>query len=241
MDKNDFRILKELNSLKQRLPRLQSQIQEELKRIHKIELQRKQKSSQRDSDQQQLRKLHLALDEHESYMNTHTSQLEKAQKDIESIFSEAQIKALTTQINTAKSKLSEHESSALEAIDKIDDLEQKVLDATSFLKGSLDAIKEIEEDIKCKNAPLYKEINTLKSRIENLKNQLPEKVLQKLTYLEKKNENFNSISQITLQNTCHHCGYLMPVALVNSVENKFKFHTCPSCERILIPEGSKYY
>lgn len=235
MDKNYYRILKELNSLKQAIPSLEKIIAGELSRIDKIEKLREIQKSNLLNWENRLMTMTQELQEVENNISKMSASLTKAQTDCKGLISEHEINSLDKQMKLLTEKIDEAEMNGLSIIEQCQELEQNIKDAKSFLKGSLETIHEIEAEINSANADIYNEINIKKMRIKNLFEELPTNVVNKLHYLENKGPRFIPLSQLTEQNTCQMCGYLTPMAIVSSIEKYQRFHTCSACERILIP------
>ena len=222
------------------IPNLEKVISEELSRITKIERMR----SLRTNELTGLSEKHLILTKDLRTLEGEIAQqsilLKKAQTNLNGLVSEAEINALSKQIEYLQNEIDEKETTGLILIDEIPENEEKILEAKTFLAGSLETIREIEAEIKEKNSEVYDEIKIKKSRIENLLEELPDNVVKKIESLSKKGPLFVPLSQITEQNNCQMCGHLTPMALISSIEKYQRFHSCPACERILIPQSSKY-
>lgn len=240
MNKEIFRILKEFQSLHLKKDELSKSIQNELQRIEKIEDQRTKRDKILQNDLVHLKQLKPEMTKIENQINETSNKLKNSRTKINQIASQHELEAINTQIDSYENELSQLEEKGLEILEQTEILEESITNAENFLKGTLETIKEIEGEIKEENEPLYHELNTLKNRIEILKPQIPEKVLNRIVELQSKGPKYSPIAEITPQNTCKACGYLPPKALVDSVEVKLKLHSCPGCNRIFIPESSKY-
>ena len=240
MDKNNFRILKEYTSLKNSIPELEKIIAEELARIDKIEVQRERRSTELTSIKSKLEDLSQELAKTEKEIFHYSEIAKKAKASISLVFTEDEINGLTKQYEHASGETDRFEEQGLELIDQISEAEEFIQNAQTFIKGSQETIKEIEAEINASNEDVFSEIKIKKRRIEILLEQLPEKVVNKLSYLNNKGPKFIPVSEITEKNTCQSCGNLVPMAILTSIETHQRFHTCQACERILIPQSTKY-
>ncbi len=240
MNKESFRILKEINSLTVKTADAEKLVAKELTRIAKIEDQRAQREALKQEAQEKLQESKHELQQIESRIELLSKKLESDKANTNNVFTQEEVSALEQQIESSQIELNQLEEQGLELIELIEGLEQDILDTDSFLAGTLDTIAEIEDDINQENADTYQAIKNNRARIDLLKEQLPEKVISKLEELLAKNFTHGPLVEISAQNSCLSCGYLIPIALINSVENKLNFHTCPGCGRILIPQSTKY-
>ena len=237
MDKEIYRILKEYNSLYLKRIELEKSISQELSRIKKIEIQRSQRASSLGQDENTLKEYKAQLQKIEGPISTLSSSLQQNKDNINNVFTEQELNSINTQIKNREAEIEKLEEQGLDILDKIDSLEEEISNSRSFLLGSSETILEIEAEIKIENAPLFEEIKTIASRQAILKDQIPEKVYNKYTTLLSKK---NPLTELDSSNVCNQCGYLVPKALADSVEIKLKFHTCSGCDRILIPQSTKY-
>lgn len=240
MNKEKYRILKELGSLANSIISLQNLAKDDYTRIHKIEQQRKERLDQKEINQEELNKKrgelsHLAKDT--SYFS---DLLLKGEQQLKALISENEILATTKQIENSQLKLEQCEDQAFQILLDLEHLDIEISKAKKFLKGSLETIDEIEKEIESSNGEFFKEIKIKENRINNLHSQLPKNVLEKLEKLSKKSLKYGPLAQITPQSSCEHCGYLISTLLVTKVEKDQLFSSCPGCERIFIPQSVKY-
>lgn len=240
MNKESYRILKEINSLHNSILSLEKVIKVELERIHKINQMRDKRSEHLTEQESQLSSERQKLAKIEEKISYFGKLIDNGKNQLNSVFSENEINALNSQIENASEELDIFETQGLEIIEKIETLEQEIKDSKSFLIGSLDTISEIESEINESNQDVYKEIQDKKSRLKLLKEQLSPGVSKKLESLIAKGLSLSPLSQITEHNCCEMCGYLVPMAILAAVEKNSRFMGCPSCERILIPQSSKF-
>ena len=238
MNKEDYRILKELTSLRDKKVQIQAQIKGELSRIDKIESQRSHKKAQMEKLESDLKQLEKEMVNKEQNIRDLDDKIHKTETDLKAIIGADEQVKLQHQLEIYLHKREEMELKGLESLDQITNYSDEIEDLKNFLKGSLETIKEIEEDIKVDNADIYKDFQNIEIRIPNLESQLPEKLVEKYYQIASKTP--KPLAEITPSNSCTQCRYLIPIAYVNKVEKEMKFTTCPGCTRILIPQSSKY-
>jgi predicted nucleic acid-binding Zn-ribbon protein len=239
LNKENYRILKEINSLNNSVLSLEKTIESELNRISKIEAMRVKRFELQEKSSLNLKEQRQKLSKVEERIAYFDNLINKGKEQLNQLFSESEVAALNNQVENAKSEMDDFEMQGLEIIEKIDELNQEIKDCTTFLEGSLESIAEIETEINESNKDVYQEIKNKKIRKESCFEQLPPGVVKKLKYLLDKGLSVAPLSQITDHNCCEMCGYLVPMAILAAVEKQSKFMCCPSCERILIPQSSK--
>lgn len=240
MNKENYRILKEINSLSNSVLSLEKIIQNELSRISKIEEMRDKRSTLKENMNLTLKELRQKFSKIEERIAYFDNLINKGKAQLNQVFSENEISALTSQIKNAQIEMDDFEVQGLEIIEEMDECSEEIKNCSTFLEGSLETIREIEAEINESNRDVYQEIKTKKNRKEILFEQLPAGVSKKLIYLIDKGLSLAPLSQITDHNCCEMCGYLVPMAILSAVEKQSKFMCCPSCERILIPQSSKF-
>jgi predicted nucleic acid-binding Zn-ribbon protein len=240
LQKEDFKILKELNSLNQAISKLQITIQDELSRIDKIQHQRDKRQIELDLTHDKLKANIRSIQESEAqishFSKLHSSALQKSN----TLVTEHEISSLQTQIDNAKVQIDHFENKGLELLDVISNDEEIIKNAKTFLAGSLESINEIESEINQSNHKILDDIKTKKSRISLLTSSLPTAIITKFEYLTSKGSPLGPLTQITDSNNCEACGYLLHKSLVSAIEIKNAFHTCSGCERIIIPQNVKF-
>lgn len=240
MNKESFRILKEINSLNQKIQSESKLIQAELGRIEKIEKMREQRKIEQDKYKSEHQECFSEMTRIENESERVSQLLDKNRSQLNQVFSENEIKTLQTQIEFNETGLDKLQTEGIQKLEELESLETMIKEADQFLNGSTETILEIESEIKQTNAEAFNIIRTSEERLKLLFEQLPEIVVKKINSLLDKGPHFNPISEITEKNDCYICHFALHKSLVDAVERQFKFHTCTSCGRILIPQSSKY-
>ena len=239
MNKEDFRILKEICGLEDKLTHKEVEINSEKRRITKIEemrSNRQEESSKLESELQRLEKRSEEIDQNLS--NIHT-QITQSLNAIDNAISEKQLESAQSQLNQQKLKVEELESSAFETLENIEEIIEKMNDAKTFLEGSLKTIEEITNEVDRNIHPINEEISILKERILNLKGQLPTDVISKLEKLIDKNLKHGPLTKIE-NGACYICRFDINTIDRDKVEKALQLKSCSSCSRIFIPNSTLY-
>lgn len=240
MNKEYYRILKELANLSDKLPALQAKIADELSRLDKIEKMREKRKNEIKVERQNKEESEKFIEQTQQQVEKLDVRIENYKAHLKNTIDNSEMLSLQKQLEADLKLKNELDESCFSKLESLEESEQTILEAENFLKGSSETILEIEEEINEKNAETYKELKIINDRYKNSLEQLPENIQKKFKSLKEKKPNISPITQISSSNTCLRCGYLIQHALVRSVEAHLKFHTCPGCQRILIPESTKF-
>ena len=240
MNKEAFKILKEINSLNLNLIKFKKTIQAELQRIDRIDNSREERTTEQANLQVQLKtckKNLLDVDKKSEYFDD----IIKASKGkIPTTFDERELNALNSQISNAENEVDQLQDQGLTLLDEVDTLENKIADATSFLAGSLETKLEIEKEINLENDDILKEMTIINERLDILHTQIPTKASERILKLIKDKPKVSPLAHISPTRNCDICGYLIPQVTERAVEVDLKLSSCPGCTRILIPQSTKF-
>lgn len=239
MKKEDYRILKEINSLNNDRKNSQDLIDSQLHRVKEIERQRTIRTTKKQSTEDELSECRSSLNLIENKMAQIGPLLNQSKSNIANVFSQLEIDSLQAQIGRHKSELDKHETSGLELMEKIEELEIEIQNADTFLAGSLEAIEEISADVIAENQPTIKRIENLENRINLLYEDLPKKISDTIMGLIQQNLKHGPFTSLA-GNQCKLCGFTVPMIKVEDIENRLSFNQCRGCRRVYIPETSLY-
>ena len=239
MNKEDYRILKEINSLNNELDKNQALIDDQLHRVVAIERQRGFKSDDLTLTEDSLSKARTELNQIENNIAHGQKLLDQSKSNKANVFTQVEIESLQAQIDRSANELDELETRGLELMDEIETLESDARDAKTFLAGTLETIDEITEEVIESNAPTINAIKILEGRIDLLFIDLPEKVVSVTKKLIEKKLIHGPFTSLNA-NQCRICGYTLPVKKSEDIEKRLLFTQCSSCRRIYIPETSLY-
>lgn len=240
MNKEGFKILKEINSLNIKKNELQAKIAIELERIDKIQHTRSKRKEDLEVNEDKSHKLKVQLLEIDKKSEKLDQLISNSQQKINNSFEEKELNALNQQIDNAQIELDKIQEEGLELLEKKEALDEEITNAKSFLKGSLETIEEIRAEVNQENDNLFSELDQIEIRLNLLHEQIPLKASERIRSLIAKNKKLAPLAHISSTKNCDICGYLIPHATEQAVEKELKLTSCPGCTRILIPQSTKF-
>lgn len=238
MDKiEQFRILKEIFSLKETKKQLLKDIDEENSRVTKLR-DRKQDSLDNLNDlTEQLKQSKSELLNIENETNQLASMKERKSQQLDNLSDEAQISSMQNELNNIEEKLNFLEEKGLVLLEGIDGLEEEITKINEFLNGIDETIKEIQAEVKFVEDNMNKEIEILKDRFLNLKSQLTAEFISVFEKINKRD--FPKSSFTRLNNlACEYCGMLTERSLLVEIDSNLRPTTCKGCGRLILPSRS---
>lgn len=239
MSAEHFKIIKEINSLSTKRDSLNSEIAEQVKRINFIESNRLKRQDELDSKSINLKDIKAQLQNTENEIAKLQAMLDKDKANLNSVFTDEQLKSLELAIQTNEEKLVPLEEDGLNLLEKIDCLEQEIKEAVSFLSGSEETLKEITQEVDAFNESHNKEISILDNRIHLLLEQLPVNFKDKVTSVLEKKIKISSFTRIQA-NKCEFCKYSLSNVDVSNIEDKLQLKSCTGCGRLFMPQQAPY-
>lgn len=239
MNKETYRILKEINSLYQEQLKLKELITTEEQRLNKMEQQRAQRADELTKDKAEFKELNQKIQLTENALAHNQSRLDQANSHINSLFTQKEIDSHQAQIDHLKSEIEIAEEAAFLQLEKLEELELHITEAENFLSGSSETLAELKQDIDHINTSRLKQVENLSSRIDLLLEQVPVLLKNKYLFLVEKNLPYGPVAQIN-QDACSICRMGLSKQEIDLVEKQMQLKSCPSCGRILIPISSLY-
>lgn len=239
MNKETFRMLKEITSLDTKLAELEFIIQDELKRITKIQKMRDERQNDLCDYQDLLKdnsKRSLEIDHELSALQ---EVLKSTQVHLACAINSSEISIHEVKISNTIQRIEELESEAFEKLEQSEQVQSEIEDCKTFMLGSLKSIKLIEDEIEVSNAEVYKEIKSINSRLKLVFEQIPPKALNLFNSIRDKKLKFGPLTRID-NKSCFICRFSVTPIDIQGVERDFKFKSCKGCSRIFIPESSLY-
>jgi len=239
LNKDSFRILKEISSLYAENQILQQKIDQEKSRLTKIENLHEDKKENILDINSTLKELNIEIAQTENSIAEFQKKLDQAMSNKNNVFTENEIKAFETQIDSYQEKLDELENLGLEQLERQEQLNSELNDAEAFMHGSTETLKEIKLDVDEITYPLQEKINGHSLRIEQHFKEVPLDLKTKFSALMDKNLKYGPVAQIE-NNCCSVCGMEMPRLEIEKVEKHMQFKFCSTCGRLFIPISSLY-
>lgn len=230
----DFKQLLQIQSLQRHIVEAEGKIKEEEKRLEVLDKQIQYRANELEENNSLLTSTKEELRESEKNYHKVSEQLELAKERLPSLTKEAQVKATETEIENLGQKKDLLEEETLSAMEKIEELSAQVEEGESFASGVVKTREEILGEIdKCRQEQ-EKNISSLKNRIKDIIQLLPDLVKRKFELINQKHEFKKPISYID-SNSCQECKVGLEKNLIHLVEQGTTVEICPGCQRILSP------
>ena len=240
MNKENFRVLKEINSLLTKCQILEAQIESENSRLDKIERQIKLKKDQMNLLTEQSKSHKQNLSQKEAELFKVEKQNEAATTNMNRAITEKELNAAQDQLNKSAELIERLNEEILNLMEKDEEFDDQIKEISQFLTGIEEGKSEIKEDIKTNTDPMKKELEGYRSRIENLFGEIPSPHDQAFKNLVAKNLPKGPITRLNQQNYCELCGTQISATKVKAVEEQLQYSACSGCTRVIIPESSQY-
>lgn len=240
MNKENFRIIKEINSLLIKIKQLEKEILSETSRMAKIDSQIEQRSAALNEAEKALLQVKKNIREQEAKLHELNQKLFKASAAINSSFSEKDISAATKQKEAAETEIEVTEAHILELMESEEELESQKQAHSKFLEGVKSGRAEIEEDIKSENQPRVEQIESYQKRISVNLEQLDPLAKSKTENQMAKNLPKGFVAELDAKNHCQICGTQISGNLAREIEEQMKLSSCSGCSRLIIPQSTKY-
>lgn len=239
MNKEDFRILKEICGLHSKVESLRQKVNSERTRITKIEDLRLSARESLTEANSQLSEKSQELAQNEIRIEQLQKKIIQSQDALDKAVNEKAALSSQKQLEVFNENLAQEEEMAFKIMEEIESLETLKNDKNTFLAGSEKSLKDIQEEVGNNNAPTIKEIDITKERINLLNQDLDQATLLRLEKLLAKNLKHGPLTKIE-NSACYICGYSVNATDRDQIEKNLLLKTCGSCSRIFIPNTSLY-
>lgn len=239
MDKENFKILKEIASLESLSSQLQEAMDKENSRILFVTDQRNSRLAYLQELTSKKEALENEFSELEEKSDKNLNELNRLESNLNNATTVKEQTALESQIEAKKSLQLQFEARSNEVIDQIDECEKQLDEAQEFEKGSLDSLNSLKQEVAEIVGQKQQEKDRLSHRIDLLLDEIPENFKASYKKVAAKKLKYGPFSSLkNLQ--CNVCGFKVSRTLEVDVEENFKLKTCPSCSRIFIPAQALY-
>ena len=236
MNKEGFRILKEINSLDSSKKELESTIQDELARVSKLHDMKDNRIQEEQTTTLELKELKVQFQKIEGSISEFQSKLNKAKSDLTQLFDQKEIDALSNQIQKIEENIDNLETNGFNLMEDIELKEESLNEAKGFLSGIDTTINEMQSEIEEENQELFNKIKSINSRLENLYTQIPNEIHEKYQKLLSLNMKHGPLTKISGRE-CYICKYMLATHDISLVEDKMMIKSCGQCKRIFIPSA----
>ncbi|MEX1099494.1 MAG: hypothetical protein WEB87_03640 [Bacteriovoracaceae bacterium] len=239
MNKEYFKILKEINSLEQKMASLTAINQEESFRVDKLKQKKDEALQDLEALELEERLLKQKSQKIENRLAALDSRGKKLDADLKGNFDGKQAPLLEKEKAKVALELEDLENQGLENLEKLEELEAAIQDKKTFIAGVAETIEEIglevgEIVVKNENA-----MKTLEKRIENSLQEVPANFQSVYSSLRKKAMPVSLFASIQ-NRKCSICKMSVDWEKEAKVEEKMLLKTCSNCGRIFIPKESLY-
>lgn len=239
MNKEDFRILKELCGLHQKKKDLEGDIAEERTRITKIENLRADAQNTIEHTSKNLDATSQSLIVTENKVEHLGRQILQGEQALSNATSEKQVESSERQLLAHKEEQKELEESAFELMERIEAFQSEISDKKEFLLGSEKTLIEIKAEVAAHTAPIAAEVEVLRSRVANLKSELPDLAATRIEKLIEKDLKHGPLTKIQ-DGSCFICRFTVNATDKDRIEKLLNLTACSSCYRIFIPNSTLY-
>lgn len=239
MNKEDFRILKEISGLHGKVLSLTEKIELENSRISKIENLRLEANEALNEANNQLKLKNQELAQNENNIELLNKKITQSQDALDKAVNEKAATSSQKQLDVFKENLATVEEVAFGIMEEVDLLEQTISDKKSFLAGSEKSLEEIKKEVETNNTPTLKEVEITKERISLLNQGMEPATVSRLEKLLVKNLKHGPLTKIE-ESACYICGYTVNATDRDQIEKKLMLKSCGSCSRIFIPNTTLY-
>ena len=239
MNKEYFKILKEINSLESEIAKLEAENQEETYRVAKLKEREREALEEEQTLEGLLKQEKLEAQKSENLIVSLDAKIKKAASDLRSSFDSKHLEALEREIVKYESELELAQEHGLELLEKIEDLEAQVDEKRGFLKGIDETIREIAQEVAEISAKNQTQIDSKQKRIEIALEQIPPAFQSAYQSVKSKELAFSSFAKIE-NGRCSVCKSVVDRSKVEQVETHLAIKTCSLCGRIFIPNQALY-
>jgi predicted nucleic acid-binding Zn-ribbon protein len=236
---DNYRIIKEIDSLYSQILALNNSNQQELRRIEKVQ----QLTVQRQHELEQLNFNLSACSEQqnssETELNQKISQKDKLKRNMNLAVNPEQVNALTNELNDLEFKIEALESKLMSLLEEEDKLKDDINQTQSFLNGVTKTIDELKLEVNKKTQENNQQIENINQRLGLLKAQLPEQFQKMISELEKKGraQQGHFVTKLN-QLTCQTCGLNVSRTDSDLIERCLQIVYCQGCKKVILPFGA---
>lgn len=239
MNKEYFKILKEISSLENNIDILTAKIQAENQRVDKLVERQDLASEEREALQGELKAKRLESQKNEGQIATLDGKHQKIKADINSSFDPKHAQALENERESLTTQLAELEDAGFLILEEMDALEEQIAAKSEFLSGIGETIQEIKSEVDESCAGFIKELESKRQRVAASLNELPKNFQESYEKVKTKNLSISNFTKIQ-SGTCAVCKTSVDKSKQSQIEDQLALKTCSSCSRIFIPNQALY-
>jgi len=238
MNAENFRTLLEIQSLENLVAKHNKTIASETSRITLIEEERSSKETKECLLKKQLEQCKHTASTAEKKLFDYEKSLEKTNEHALLVTSQGQAQAIQKELLKLGEEKNKLEDEILSFIEQQEQLESEIQACQNYLQGSLETLKEIQEEVDKKIFSEKKSIAGLEKRIKSLDEQAPS-ALKSLFSEANKNYRYRNPIAFLEKGYCNQCHYAANKIKEKAVDLLTSVETCEGCGRLLAPQTAK--
>lgn len=233
-----FRHLIEIEALKKENLQNSLRISSENKRISDLEERRKKTLVLNEN--LTLEEKNLKLTESQNKIEDLQVRFSKLTSQLSLAVTEKEQIAFENQIKLVKDEVEKLEMQYFENLEKSEELLALIQENNEFMKGSVNTLLEIKNEVKENIAKEEGIIENRKKRIDSLTDLCHPSLKTLYLDLEKRFAPKAAVSFL-IDRKCTACHMQVDSVLAHSLDEGRSLETCPSCSRLLIPDTARIY
>lgn len=232
-----FRILKEIQSLQLTKNQLLTEIEAENQRIEKLKAEMSRKLVRSEQIQSKLKEISLEATKLENELVKTQQSIETKGTQASELTTEQQIAVHQKDIENLESQLMSLESSLFKQLEIEEKLMIELEELEEFLGGIDEGIAEVQKIVTDNVHAREKEIDDIKNRYKNLKSQLSDEFVRAIEKLLKQKHSKSMFTILNNQN-CEYCGMEVNRVELSEIDIKLAIKHCSGCKRLILPHSA---
>jgi predicted nucleic acid-binding Zn-ribbon protein len=232
----EFRILREIHSLRLNKEALLKDITGEKERISKVNGRKTTCLTEQKEAKKSLTQVKDLLGQMEAEIEKTSNSIISKKENLKILISEKDITTMQSDIKNLGLRKDDLEEKGMFKLEEIEKIQEELADHKLFLSGIDEGILEISTEAQSIIDKHNIEIENLKKRYFGLKEQLSKDFQAILGRLNKKNFILSPFTSIKGSN-CHFCGLEINRTLSNEIDIHHKVAYCGGCSRLILPHS----
>jgi predicted nucleic acid-binding Zn-ribbon protein len=224
LENNQLKLLKEIDTQKDRVDKIKKN------RAHREDEQKELEVTQKNLKEE--------LQRQENNLEDLQAHWERIQENQNLATNEREMQSFQKEIESLAPEIEDSEKKVLEIMETLDESDKLLMEAKTFLEGSLETLESIGKEVDLEVDQLREKISKLNVEVVGLLGQVSPEYKELFIQTNKKHKYNNPLS-FAERGKCHSCQYAIPPVLFEQIERGLVIETCPSCERILTPLGAR--
>jgi len=228
-----YRYILDIQSLDSVIKRYLDQTQEEKSRIDFLEKQRNQRKEKNSELENKKTEYKTRVSDLEKELFGIDEKISKSKEHMALASSQAQVDALTKEIETLSPRQSEIEEEVLTILDQIEEIDSLLEIDTEYFGGIQETIDEVNKEISEIEDGNKEEVSKLETQIEGLILEIPSDFLVMYKNVREKFRFQEPVTKLT-GCACGKCRMQISTGEASEINNSFQHRICAGCGRILI-------